>query len=167
MAKFESIIKSEIVRLARREIRKIAVPLKREVRLMRGTLSQLRKAVLALQRITSAQQKEIEKKRLPLEAEPEEVKTARFSPRLIRSLRGRLGITQRELALLTGVTVGAVHQWETGQFKPAPKKRAIMVALRKLGRREVRNLLEEKKTQRVEKKASSRKPRPVQRARRG
>ncbi len=166
MAKFESIIKSEIVRLAKREVRKIAVPLKREFRLMRGTLSQLRKAVLSLQRITSAQQKEIEKRRVPLEAEPEEVKAARFSPRLIRSLRRRLRITQKELALLTGVTVGAVHQWESGQFKPAPQKRAIMVGLRRLGRREVRKLLEEKKPQRGEKEASSRKRKPLKKARR-
>ena len=166
MAKFESIIKSEIVRLAKREVRKIVVPLRRDFRSMRGMVSQLRKAVLTLQRITSAQQKELEKRKVPLEAGPEEVRTARFSPRLIRSLRKRLRITQRELALLTGVTVGAIHQWEIGQFKPSPKKRAIMVALRKLGRREVRRLLEEKKTQRVEKKTSSRKRKPVKKTRR-
>ncbi len=166
MAKLESMIKSEIVRLAKREIRRIAVPLKRDFRSMKGTLSQLRKAVLTLQRITSAQQKELEKRKMPLEAEPEEVKTARFSPRLIRSLRRRLRITQRELALLTGVTVGAIHQWESGQFKPGPEKRAIMVALRKLGRREVRKLLEEKKPQKVEKRPSSTKRKPFKKPRR-
>ena len=42
-----------------------------------------------------------------LEAAPEEVKISRFSPRLIRSLRKHLGITQKELAILAGVTVGA------------------------------------------------------------
>ena len=80
-----------------------------------------------------------------LEAPPEEVKESRFSPRLIRSLRKHLGITQKELAILTGVTVGAAHLWESGQFKPSMKKKAVMVALRKLGRREVRKLLEEKR----------------------
>jgi len=67
-----------------------------------------------------------------------------------------LGITQKELAILTGVTVGAAHLWESGQFKPSMKKKAVMVALRKLGRREVRNLLEEKESQMVERKAPSR-----------
>jgi len=166
MAKLESIIKSEIVRLAKREMRKIAIPLRRDFRSLRGTVFQLRKAVLTLQRITSIQQKELEKRKVPLEAAPEEVKVARFSPRLIRSLRGRLGITQKELAILTGVTIGAIHQWESGKFKPSDKKRAVMVALRKLGRREVKRLLEEKKAERVERKASSRKRKPIKKARR-
>lgn len=166
MAKFESIIKSEIVRLARREVRKIALPLRKDFYSMRKIISQLRRAVLTLQRITSAQQKELEKRKVPLEAEPEEVKIARFSPRLIRSLRRRLRITQKELALLTGVTVGAIHQWESGQFKPGLPKRAIMVALRRLGRREVRKLLEEKKTQSIGKKTSLRKRKPVKKGRR-
>jgi len=80
-----------------------------------------------------------------LEAPLEEVKESRFSPRLIRTLRRHFGITQKELAILTGVTVGAAHLWEIGQFKPSMKKKAVMVALRKLGRREVRKLLEEKR----------------------
>jgi len=88
MARFETIIKSEIVRLARREVRKISVPLGRDVRSLKGTVSQLRKAVLTLQRITSQQQKQLEKGEMPLQAAPEEVKVSRFSPRLIRSLRG-------------------------------------------------------------------------------
>ena len=149
MGKFEGIIKSEIVRLAKREVRKIAVPIGRDVWSLKSVVSQLRKSVLTLQRITAHQQKELEKGEMPLQAAPEEVKVSRFSPRLIRSLRRHLGVTQRELAVLTGVTVGAVHLWESGQFKPSEKKKAVMVALRKLGRREVRKLVEKKSAGRV------------------
>ena len=166
MAKFETIIKSEMMRLAKREVRKICVPLGRDVRSLKSAVSQLHKSVLILQRITAGQQKELEKGRMLLEAPPEEVKESRFSPRLIRSLRGHLAITQKELAILTGVTVGAVHLWESGRFKPSMKKKAVMVALRKLGRREVRNLLESKKAQGAEKKAPSRRRRRSKRTRR-
>ena len=166
MGKIEGIIKSEIMRLAKREIRKISVPLGRDVRSLKSAVSQLRRAVLTLQRIKAIQQKELEKGKKPLEAAPEEVKVSRFSPRLIRSLRGHLGITQKELAILTGVTVGAIHQWESGQFKPSMKKKAVMVAIRKLGRREVRKLLEGKKTQIVEKKVPSRRKKRTKKARR-
>src|SRR3989304_1530801 len=166
MGKLEGMIKFEIVRLAKREMKKISVPLSRDVWSLKGTVSQLRKAVLALQRITANQQKELEKGKMVLEAPPEEVKESRFSPRLIRSLRGHLGITQKELAILTGVTVGAIHQWESGQFKPSMKKKAVMVALRKLGRREVRKLLEAKGTQKVEKKVPSRRRKRTKRTRR-
>jgi DNA-binding transcriptional regulator YiaG len=165
MGKVEGIIKSEIVRLARREIRKISVSLGRDVWFLKSAVSQLRKTVLTLQRITASQQKELEKGKTPLEATPEEVKESRFSPRLIGSLRRHLGITQKELAILTGVTVGAAHLWEIGKFKPSMKKKAVMVALRKLSRREVRKLLEEKGTQLAEKKASSRRRKRTRRVR--
>ena len=157
MGKLEGMIKSEIVRLAKREMRKISVPLGRDVWSLKSTVSQLRKAVLVLERFSAQRQKELGKERIPLEATPEEVKISRFSPRLIRSLRKHLGITQKELALLAGVTVGAVHQWESGMFKPGDKKKGVLVAIRKLGRREVRKLVEERGAEMVKKDV--RKPR--------
>jgi DNA-binding transcriptional regulator YiaG len=166
MGKVEGIIKSEIARLAKREVRKVSVPLGRDVRSLKSIVSQLRRTVLGLQRITASQQKELQKGRAVLEAPPEEVKESRFSPRLIRSLRRHLGLTQKELAVLTGVTVGAVHLWESGQFKPSMKKKAVMVALRKLGRREVKKLLESKGPQKPEKKTSPRRKRRTRRSRR-
>jgi len=146
MGKLEATIKSEIVRLAKREMRKTSVPLGRDVRLLKSAVSQLRKMVLALERFVAQQQKELKKRKIPVEATPEEVKKSRFSPALIRSLRRHLRITQKELAILTGVTVGAAHQWEIGKFKPMDEKKSVMVGLRKLGRRDVRKLLEEKTT---------------------
>ena len=152
MGKLEGMIKSEIVRLAKREIRKIARPLSRDVRSMRSTVSQLRKTVLALQRLTARQESESRKEKVLLEATPEEVKKSRFSPRLIHTLRKRLRITQKEMATLTGVTVGAIYQWEQGIFEPRGQKKGMLVALRKLGRREVRKLLEERRSAIAEKK---------------
>jgi DNA-binding transcriptional regulator YiaG len=146
MGKLGIAINSEIVRLAKREVHKTLVPLGRDVRLLKSSVSQLRKTVLALVRFVAQQQNELKKRKIPLEATPEEVKKSRFSPALIRSLRRHLRISQKELAILTGVTVGAAHLWEKGKFEPGDEKKAVMVALRKLGRRDVRKLLEEKVT---------------------
>ena len=44
MGKVEGIIKSEIVRLAKREMKKSFSPLNQDVRSLKGTLSQLRKS---------------------------------------------------------------------------------------------------------------------------
>jgi DNA-binding transcriptional regulator YiaG len=154
MGKLEGIIKSEIMRLAKREIRKISVPLGKDVRLLKSTVSQLRKTVSGLERFAAYQESQLRKEQVLLEATPEEVKGSRFSPRLIRSLRKHLGITQKELAILAGVTVGAIHQWESGIFVPRAQKKGVLVALRKLGRREVRGLLEKKRTEMQEKKVS-------------
>ncbi len=144
MGKLESTIKSEIERLAKGEIRKFSVPLGRDVRSIRITLSKLRRTVLLLERFMAGQRRELEKKKVPLEATTEELKKSRFSPRLIKSLRKKLGISQKELAILIGITAGAVASWESGKFVPKEKKKGMMVALRKLGRRGVRKMLEEK-----------------------
>ena len=109
MGRLEVTIKSEIARLAKREMHKTSVPLDWDVRLLKSTVSQLRKTVTALDRFVAQQQKELKKRKIPLEVTPEEVKKSRFSPALIRSLRKNLGISQKQLAILAGVTVGAVH----------------------------------------------------------
>jgi DNA-binding transcriptional regulator YiaG len=142
MGKVGSIINSEIIRLAKREIRKVLIPLKRDVRLLKSTVSQLRKSVLSLERSAAQRQKELSKHETRLEAPREEIK--RFSPRLLQSLRKRLGITQKELAILAGVTIGAAHLWETGKFRPKDNKMGVDVALRKLNRRQVRELLNQR-----------------------
>ena len=143
MGKLDTIIRAEIIRLAKREVRKISAPLGRDVRSLKGLMSGIRKSLYALERLGARQQKEMGSGGLRLEATPDQVKGARFSPRLIRSLRKRLGITQDELAMLAGVTVGAVHQWEMGKFQPRNDKKGVLVALRGHGRREIQKLLEE------------------------
>jgi DNA-binding transcriptional regulator YiaG len=80
------------------------------------------------------------------------MKKARISPRLIKSLRKHLGVSQRELANLVGVTVGAVFQWEKGKFEPKDDKKKLLIGLRKLGRQGARKLLAEKKEEVAPKK---------------
>ncbi len=143
MGKLEGIIKDEIIRLAKREMRMNFVPLRRDVRSLKITTSQLRKSVLGLQRFVNQQEKQMGPKPVP-DVTPEDMKKARFSPRLIKSLRKHLGVSQRELAKLAGVTVGAVFQWEKGKFGPKDDKKKILVSLRKLGRQNARTLLAEK-----------------------
>jgi len=79
--------------------------------------------------------------RAKLAAVPEEVKASRISPGLIKKLRARLGITQGKLATLVGVSTTAVGSWEYGKAKPEGHNREALVALRKLGKREVAGIL--------------------------
>jgi DNA-binding transcriptional regulator YiaG len=151
MGKLEGIVKEEIIRLAKREIKMKFIPLRRDVRSLKITASQLRKSVLTLQRFVNQQERQIGPKPVA-EVMPEDMKKARFSPRLIKSLRKDLGVSQRDLAKLAGVTVGAVFKWEKGKFEPRDDKRKILIGLRKLGRREARQLLAEKKEEAAPKK---------------
>jgi DNA-binding transcriptional regulator YiaG len=159
MAKLESIIKSEIQRLAKHEVRSVYRPLRKEVWGLKLKLSNFIKNFAVLDRLA----KETSKGKSPepkLEASPEEVKASRLTPERISNLRKKLGISQRELGVLVGATIGAVLSWEKGKFKPRGEKKAALVALRKVGKRDVRKMLAEKpvKTKREEppKKSSKR-----------
>ena len=144
MGKVENSIKSEILRLAKKQVRGAFLPLKREVWKMRLRLSDLSKNFASWERMAREQMRQEESKKLKLEASADEVKVSRFTPERIANLRRRLGLSQRELAFLTGVTVGAVGLWEKGKFRPNVNKKAVLVALRKLSKRDVRKILAEK-----------------------
>ena len=153
MAKIEGIIKSKIMRLAKREVRAVFRPLKREVWEMRAKLSNLSRGIASLNRV--AKELHLEEVK-PIEATPEEVKASRITPERIRGLRKKLGISQRELGILIGASTGAVLSWEKGKFRPMGEKKAALVALKKLKKREVKKLLaqkvEESKKGKAEKK---------------
>jgi DNA-binding transcriptional regulator YiaG len=137
----EMAIKDAIQRGARREIRLVATPLRREVRRLRHTVAGLRKELIAL-RATAAQWERVAAQ-TPWSSmvSDEAVKAARLSPRLIQKLRARLGLSQSALAKLTGVSGAAVLQWEQGRAAPSGDRRKAVVALRTLGRRGVKRLL--------------------------
>ncbi len=142
MGKMEGTIKSEILRLAKREVRAAFLPLRREVWAMKLKLSGLAKGFTALNR--QAKELRLGEAKPKLEASPEEVKASRLTPERIRRLREKKGLSQRELGLITGATTGAVLSWEKGKFKPQGNKKAALVALRKVSKRDLKKMLAEK-----------------------
>lgn len=152
MGKIESIIKSEILRLTKRELRAAFLPLKREVRGIKLRLSRLSKTFKPIDRLAREQIRQDEEKKLQLEASMEEAKSSRFTPERIRLLRKKLGISQKNLGILAGVTMGAVASWEKGKFRPNLNKKAILVAIRKIRKRDVNKILNGKREEMKKKK---------------
>ncbi len=171
MRKIERVIKSEIVRLAKRQVRTVFIPLKRQVRQMRVKLSGLSKGIASLNRM--AKELRLQESEPKLEATPEEVKASRLTPGRIRNLRRKLGLSLRELGILTGASLGTVLSWEKGKFKPKADKKAALVALRRLRKRDVKKVLAQRpkekakalprKKKQVVKKSKSRRKRLVAR----
>jgi DNA-binding transcriptional regulator YiaG len=144
MGKIEQAVKTEITRLAKKEIRAICNPLARDVRELKREVSRLSKTVAKLEKLGAEIEAERMEEKAKLEAPAAEVKAARFSAGLIKKLRARLGLTQVQLASLVGVTGTAVTFWEQGKSKPQGQNREALVALRKLGKRDVQKMLAEK-----------------------
>jgi DNA-binding transcriptional regulator YiaG len=70
----------------------------------------------------------------------------RVNAKMIQGLRKKLCITQKELATLTGVSMGTVQLWEKGKIQPRDKKKALLAGLRKMKKGEVKKVLEDKGT---------------------
>jgi len=144
VGKIEDEIRSAITRVIRRELNSRVVPLARDVRELKRTVSSLARSVASLGKMAAARARQEQAKRARLEAPEEEVKAARMSPALIRKLRTRLKLTQNEVATVLGVSPASVTAWEAGRSAPRGANRAALVALRKLGRRDVRKILTDK-----------------------
>ncbi len=144
MGKIESTIKSEIERLAKHEVKTVFRPLRKEVWGIKLKLSNLLKAFAPMNRLAK-EIMESKAKEPKLAASPEEVKASRFSPERIRHLRVKLGMSQRELGMLVGASLGSVASWEKGKFKPQGEKKSALVALRKVRKRDVKKMLAMKK----------------------
>jgi len=145
MPMLEQVLKAEIIRLAKKQIRAVCGPLARDVRELRRRVSQLSKTVVALDKMRAALEAKRAAEGTKLEAPAEQVKAARLSPLLIKKLRQRLGISQGQLACLVGASRQAMAFWELGRSRPQGSNRAALVALRGIGRREVKGMLAGKK----------------------
>ena len=153
MAHLESALKETIARGARRQVRIVLTPLRRELLRLRKKVTGLEATVIALRRSAKGWKRFMKAAPEIPQVSVEEAKASRLSPRLVRSLRKRLGLSQTALASLVGVSAPAVAHWESGNSTPAGKNRVNLVALRKVGKREVKELL----ARRV-KKTAARKP---------
>lgn len=133
-------IKDEITRLARKEAKAFSQPLakqlrdlKRRVRTQEQQIADLRKALR-------------QKADRPARITPDDAEdggAVRIPIGSVRKHRERLGLSQREMALLLGVATLTVGNWETGKSEPRGQNRLAFAELRTLGAREARERLEE------------------------
>jgi DNA-binding transcriptional regulator YiaG len=142
MPKIEMAIKEAIDRGARRHIRQVATPLRREVRRLRQLVAGFRKDLAALKATAAQWERTTNQTSWTATVSDEAAKAARLSARLIRKLRTRLGLSQAALGRVVGVTGTAVVEWERGRAEPSGERRKAIVALRGLGRRDVKRLLD-------------------------
>lgn len=145
MPNFAKQFQEEVRRLVRKEIkedlqyvRKQNAELRRQVAALKRSVSKLESTTKRVKKIADAKRDE------DITPEETEVQRARISSKTIRTLRGRLGLTQAEFAKLVGVTGQSVYQWERADdrlnLRRAAKK--AVVEAKALGAREARERLD-------------------------
>ena len=143
MGKIETALREEIARLARKEIRSVVGPLKKEVVRLKKRVVELSSKLNASEKQTGLLVKERRRKGLGSDISDDQADAARMSGGLIKKLRKKLGISQAGFAAIVGVSSPAVAAWEQGRSNPAGDNLKAVIALRKYGRREVQVLLDQ------------------------
>jgi DNA-binding transcriptional regulator YiaG len=140
MANIGSLLKDEISRLSRREIRKAIAAMQRASASYRRDIAALKRQVAALQKKSASLEKRAGFAAKGQSAESPD-RPVRFVAKGLRSLRSRLGLSAPQLALLLGVSEQSVYNWETRKATPRKEQLAGIVALRGVGKREAHERL--------------------------
>jgi len=142
MPNIGSILKSEISRVSRKEVRGETQALKKSVSQYRGQIADLKRRMQALEQ----QVKRLGKVTTRI-AKPEDVAepggNLRFSAKGLAAQRKRLGLSAAAVAKLLGVSALSVYKWESGKTRPRAKQIEAIATLRGMGRREAAKRLGE------------------------
>ena len=136
-----SVLRDEISRLARKEIRQQVGPLKKINAELRRTVSALNRQVSSLQRKVDFLEQQ-EKRRLEPTPRNPSPKTVRFSPRWVKADRQRLGLSAKDYGALVGVSSLTIYSWESGKSKPSAESLTAWAEIRGVGKREALKRLE-------------------------
>jgi DNA-binding XRE family transcriptional regulator len=143
MPNFAQSLKSEIIRLSRKEIKVSVPPLRRSNINFKKSVAELKKKVTSL---------ETENKRLlalynktQSQVSPEAAKKVRITSKSIKKLRAKLGLSQESFAKLIGVSSQAVYAMEhkDGRMKLRTNTLANLLSARGMGKREAKKRVEE------------------------
>ena len=135
MPNIGALLKDEISRLCRREIRKAVAGAKKASAAYRRDIAALKRQMAALQKKAAF----LEKRAVPANAgKPAALpdRPVRFVAKGLRSLRSRLGLSAPQLARLLGVSEQSIYNWETQKATPRKEQLAAIIALRGIGKRE-------------------------------
>ena len=140
MPNIAAMLKQEIARVAKKQVRAEVEPLKAVNAQHRKTISALKAQVTTLERriVTLSRAKTP----AATDADKEPVSTVRFSAKGLKTHRARLGLSAIDFGRLLGVTAQTIYNWEQEASRPRAEQLNRIAALRKMGKREVQRILE-------------------------
>lgn len=141
MSNINVLLKQEIARVARKQIRTEIEPLRAATTEYRKTISDLKARLASVERELNAV-KRVSPAKTPVLEEVSPAGGIRFSAKGLKAQRARLGLSAIALARLMGVTAQSIYNWENEVSRPRASQLERIVALRKLGKKDVARLLE-------------------------
>lgn len=138
MPNLSQVLKQEIARIARKELRSELQTLKSAASKYRGEIAALKRQVAALtHRLTeSARLARMSTRIASAAANGDDTTKVRFSGKNLVALRRRLGLSRRTLGILLGVSEVTIYNWETKSGRPKQEHMVRIVAARALTKKQ-------------------------------
>ena len=154
MPNIGSVLREEISRLSRREVRKLTSATKEATTVHRHHIAALNRRVQQLEREIAALKKRGALSPLATAAAAKPA-SLRFVAKGLRSHRRRLGLSANEFGKLIGVSANSVYAWESGVTTPRKEQVAKIAALRSVGKREAAQSLAALRSSKVRSRKAS------------
>jgi DNA-binding XRE family transcriptional regulator len=142
MPNIAAVLRDEITRLTRKELRSQTDGLKKASAQHRRDIATLKRQVVKLERQVSLLEGQVLKK-VPVSPVSKSAVRVRFTAKGLRSQRKRLDLSAAEYAQLAGVTPQAIYNWERETAHPRKEQIAILAALRGIGKKEAQARLQQ------------------------
>ena len=135
MPNIASLLKTEISRVARKEVRAETLALKKAASTHRSEIAALKRRTQALEQRLRRLDKGSAK--ISATEAPKGIEEARrFSAKGLASQRRRLGLSAAGCGLLVGASSQSIYNWEEGKVRPRTQHLHAIAALRSMGKRE-------------------------------
>ena len=137
MPNIAAVLKTEIARLARKEVRQQTEELRKSSSQYRSHIAALRKRIDALERQVKRAGK-IPARSVQAESptDDDQGTSRRFSATRLAAQRRKLGLSAADFATLLGVSGQSVYKWEHGESRPRARQLEAIAAVRGIGKRE-------------------------------
>jgi len=142
MPNIASVLRDEITRLARKEIRVQTAVLQRSSAQHRRDIADLKREVASLKKKVALLEKQAPKK-VAATVSRQDAGKLRFVASGFKSHRERVGLSAKDYGRLIGVSEMSIYNWESGQTKPRREHLPVIAAVRKMGKREAKARLEQ------------------------
>lgn len=149
MPNIASILKEEIIRVARKEIRNEIASLRKTVNSQRSDITELKRRVLAAEKGLGVLNKARAKQAPAVEpnTDASAAKGLRFNATSLASNRKRLGLSAEQFGLLVGVASQSIYNWEAGESRPRERYLGAIAELKTISKKEAGARLEALKAQ--------------------
>lgn len=141
MPNLSTLLKSEITRLARKEINAAIEPVRKANAGHRKEIAELKRLVASLQRDLKVSSRP---SKVRSDASEESTASTRFSAKGLKSLRAKLGLSAAEFGQLVDASGQSIYKWETGKAVPRASQQAALAGIRGIGKREAAKRLASK-----------------------